>query len=262
MADVSDFERLKDAISKLRAKTSASEKGRLLEGDNASARLAAILTEVDETILPRRLIFQWDKVHTVQLAVANRRLQGVLSPSAGPLEDLAGHPLSDPDDEKTTGIRDALLDVLEDAAGARILSQHLGDDDLGSDAGLAADALMRHWGLEAGADDQSADALPDFLAALKETATAWLLVEGEDVADQSGSEADIARLGETAAYLLDAYLNGKDALFGTGEEHCSFAVASADQGVFFADTGARTLFALTAPGDLATVATAWRVSFG
>ena len=50
----------------------------------------------------------------VQLAVANRRLQGVLAPSAEPLGALAGKPLSDPEDDLSKGIRDALLALLTD----------------------------------------------------------------------------------------------------------------------------------------------------
>ena len=261
---MSEFERLKDMIAKLRAKGQQGAGGRGLSGADAAGRLAALLQEVNETILPRRLILRWDDGDGIQLAVANRRLQGVLAPSAGALGALAGQPLSDPEEAVTQKVRDALLDLLDKAEGAQIQSVHLGQDDLGSDAGLSAEALLREWGLadRANGGTGKSDALPAFLAAMSKSAIAWLSVEGEDVADQHGDEADIARLGESAAYLLDAYLNGKDALFGGDTGPCAFAVSSADQGVFFADTGTHTVFVLTAPDRLVEAATAWRTSFG
>ena len=261
---MSDFQRLKEMVAKLRSKDRAANDRRTLSGHDSEARLASVLTEINETILPRRLIFRWDDGPGIQLAVANRRLQGILLPSADALEPLAGQPLSDPDDELATKMKAALLATLSDAEGASIRAVHLGDDDLGSDAGIAAEALGRHWGLAdtGSSDDAPSETLPDFAAGLKSKAVAWLRVEGEDVADQSGSKADVARLGETAAYLLDAYLNGKDALFGAEEGPKAFAVSGPEEGLFFADTGSQTIFVLTKPENLIDVAGAWRASFG
>lgn len=261
---MSDFERLKEMVAKLRAKERGPGEPRKLSGSTAAQRLSALITEINETILPRRLAFQWGEGPGIQLAVANRRLQGVLAPSEDVLQPHVGKPLSAPDDDVTEAVKTALLTVLEGATSITISAQHLGSDDLGSDAGVSAEALARQWGLaaSAGPGDLSGKALPDFLSGLSGLATGWLSVEGEEVAGQDGAEADVARLGDTAAYLLDAYLNRKDSLFGAEEMPRCFAVAGAEEGVFFGDTGSQTVFVLTKPEDLVRVVALWRGSFG
>lgn len=261
---MAEFDRLKRMVSLLREKERRPGDGRQLSGGDASQRLAALVAEVNETILPRRLIFQWDDGPGVQLAVANRRLQGVLAPSVEGLMPHAGKPLSAPEDEITDAVKTALLGALETATSAKIKSRHLGSDDLGSDAGISADALAKHWGISSAAavGDASSDALPSFLDGLGGLATAWLSVEGEDVAAQGGPEADVAQLGETAAYLLDAYLNRKEELFGSDEKAKCFAVSGAETGVFFGDTGAQTVFALAPAKDVIGIVSLWRTSFG
>ena len=261
---MSEFERLKEMVTKLRAKERGPGERRSLAGASAPARLASLVGEINETILPRRLVFQWDDGPGIQLAVANRRLQGVLSPSVDALLPHAGKPLSAPEDEITETIKTVLLAELDAAGPLKIKSTHLGSDDFGSDAGVSAEALARHWGLTTGpgAEVETGAALPAFLEGLGEIAVGWLSVEGEDVSGQGGSEADVGRLGETAAYLLDAYLNRKDALFGTDEVPRCYAVSGAEEGLFFGDTGAQTVFALSKPGDVMRIAALWQRSFG
>ena len=262
-ADVTDFQRLNEMIAKLRSKQRSPGEGRTLAGASAEARLAALVTEIDETILPRRLIFQWDEGSGIQLAVANRRLQGVLSPCVEDLVPFAGQPFSDPEAPLIGNVKDALLSILDKAPQARIKSVHLGKDDLGSDAGIAADALSRLWSLADGSGEVGVgDALPNFLKSLSANSTAWLSVEGEEVADQGGDASEIARLGDTAAYLLDAYLNRKEAVFGSDELPKAYAVSGPKTGLFFGDTGEQTVFVLTKPNDLVPVVSAWRASFG
>jgi hypothetical protein len=55
---MSDFARLEEKLAKLRQRERTVGEGRKLRGVGPDALLAAIVTEIDETILPRRLSFE------------------------------------------------------------------------------------------------------------------------------------------------------------------------------------------------------------
>ena len=77
---MSDFARLQDKLAKLRQRERVAGEGRRLRGATPEALVAAVVAEIDETILPRRLTFQVEGGVDVHLAVANRRLQALMSP--------------------------------------------------------------------------------------------------------------------------------------------------------------------------------------
>jgi hypothetical protein len=87
-------------------------------------------------------------------------------------------------------------------------------------------------------------------------------VDGEEIADQSGSPEDVERLNETAAYVLDAYLNKRETLFAATASPRGVAIGGASSGVFFADMAGQSAFVLTDPKMLVAVVSAWRGSFG
>ena len=76
----SDFARLKAKLAKLAQRERTAGEARRLKGGNAGELIAALVTEIDETILPRRLTLT-SEGRALHLAVANRRLQAMLSPA-------------------------------------------------------------------------------------------------------------------------------------------------------------------------------------
>ena len=52
---MSDFARLEDKLTKLRSRERVPGETRKLRGQGSDALLAALVTEIDETILPRQL---------------------------------------------------------------------------------------------------------------------------------------------------------------------------------------------------------------
>ena len=236
---VNDIDRLKDMIAKLRGRERAPGEPRRLRGDDANALLGALLQEADETILPRKLWFIMDGREPLILAVANRRLQGVLAPTPAALSDFEKKPLKDPEADWVTALKAALLDHFEGGGSVKLRSERLGDDDLGSDAGVAVPRLIRAWGLEPSKPVQATpgDQLAGFLKAIADEAEATLRIEAEDVVEQTGGAEHLARLEETAALFLDAYLNRKDALFGDAATPRGVALGGTGPGLFFATAG-------------------------
>ena len=76
----SDFARLKAKLAKLAQRERTAGEARRLKGGDAGELIAALVTEIDETILPRRLTLTLDGA-VLHLAVANRRLQAMLAPA-------------------------------------------------------------------------------------------------------------------------------------------------------------------------------------
>ncbi len=261
---MNDIDRLKDMIAKLRERERAPGDARSLKGEDAPALLGAILREADETILPRRLWFLKEGHAPLCLAVANRRIQGILEPTPSTLSDYAAKPLKDPDEDWVKALKDALLAHFAGGGVVTLRAEKLGTADMGSDAGIAAAGLIRSWGLENSApvDAAPGDRLARFLKSISGEVEAWLRIEGEDMVEQAGEGDALARLEETAALFLDAYLNRREALFGPVGTPRAVALGGDGPGILFADAEGHSAFVLARPGKLATVADAWRQAFG
>ena len=259
---MSDFARLESILAKLGGRERAPGEGRRLDGGDAAARLAALVAEIDETILPRRLTLSLDG-QAVHLAVANRRLQAMLAPApaldgAG---DLAGQALPDADDPGVAALR-GLLDTFLAGAGPVAVSARRLDTSFGSDIGVPANLLGRAWGVE----DQPQrtpmepiEILSEFLGGLGDEAIAWLRIEGEEVSDESGDADRTAKLGEQAAVFLDSYFGKFEALFPAEARACGTIVAPvAGEAMFFVEIGDVSAFVAAEPDRIARVAQRWQ----
>ena len=231
--------------------------GRRLRGATPEARLAAVVTEIDETILPRRLSFAVEGGATVHLAVANRRLQALVSPApdvkGANAAGLADHPLADPDDAEVAAIRDVLLKVFKDAAPVAIQSARPAGGGYPSDVGIPANILGRAWGVEETTDEAPSPeaVLARFLSEVKDDAIAWLRIEGEDVTDQGGDPAAVDALGEQAAMFLDGYFGKFEALYpAAGAASATFVGPVADTGpaALFVEIGELSAFVAAEAG--------------
>lgn len=239
---MSDFARLEDKLAKLRQRERIAGEGRRLRGANPEALLSSVVTEIDETILPRRLTFAVEDGATVHLAVASRKLQALVAPApriAGmEATGLVDAPLSDPDDAAVAGVRDVLLAVFDGAGAVAIRSARPEGAGFASDVGIPAAILGRAWGVETAEPAlPSADqVLTQYLAEVSGDVLGWLRIEGEDVTDQAGDAAVVEALGEQAAVFLDGYFGKFEALYPDPSDFCATGIGPV------ADTGAAALF--------------------
>lgn len=239
---MSDFARLEDKLAKLRQRERISGEGRKLRGSTPEALLSALVTEIDETILPRRLSFIVEGGATVHLAVANRRLQALVSPgpdvNGADVGTLADKPLADPDDPGVGGLRDVLLKVFDGEPVVAIRSARPAGGGFPSDVGIPANILARAWGIDGTSDEApSPDAvLTRFLSELGDDAIAWLRIEGEDVTAQGGKASAVEALGDQAAVFLDGYFGKFETIFPEAGDACAIYVGPV------AGTGPAALF--------------------
>ena len=268
---MSDFARLEDKLAKLRQRERIAGEGRRLRGATAEALLAAVVTEIDETILPRNLSFSVENGATVRLSVANRRLQALAAPApdvngvdAG---KLVGHPLADAEDPALGELKKVLLAAFAEAASVSIQSARPEGGGFPSDVGVPSNILSRAWGLSetVGEEISPEDLLSRFLAGIGDDAIAWLRIQGEDVTDQGGDAAILEQLGDHAAVFLDGYFGKFEGLYT--EE--SFALATLvapvgpeGHGVLFIEIGELSAFIAINGERAPELATVWQKMTG
>lgn len=257
---MSEFARLEEKLAKLRARERAPDEKRKLRGAGADGLLAALVTEIDETILPRQLSFD-TPAGMVHLAVANRRLQALIAPAPPAVpEDLVGHALPDAEDPKLSELGSALKALLSEAETVAISAIRL-KTTFASDIGVPAVQLPRVWSVDAPTAAAPADILERFLVRLDTARTAWLRIEGEEVTGQGGPEDQVASLGETAAIFLDGYFSKFDAAFRTPARACGTLISagqSTGAALLFVEIGTLSAFVVAPPDEIFGIATAWQ----
>ncbi|MEO1537305.1 MAG: hypothetical protein AAFR73_06205 [Pseudomonadota bacterium] len=257
---MSDFARLEEKLAKLRQRERAPGEERKLRGNGADTLLAAIVTEIDETILPRRLSFALDqgKVH---LAVANRRLQALLGPAPGGVpEALVGKALPDVEDPAVAELGNVLKGLLASSDAIGVSATRL-TEGFGSDIGVPAEQLPRVWSVAESTAKTPQEILDAFLAGLETGSTAWLRIEGEEVTGQGGPEAIVSALGEQAAVFLDGYFSKFETAFREPAYACGTLVSpggAGERALFFVEIASISAI-VSAPYDrVLGIATIWQ----
>lgn len=203
---MSDDKRLKDKLARL----ADDGDGRASPGDDP---LRAIVLEIDETILPRRLTFRAADGAELALEAANRRLLSFLDLPA----DVAGEaeratllaPLPPDDGAALAAAADALGLFVRRHGPAQVTTGPLDRDLDPSGIGRSASAIAEALGLDLYTPPVPV-ILPDpargFEAGLAEFALATAIL-GKDAAPAAGPDAvAVRRLSETGADALDGLL--------------------------------------------------------
>lgn len=262
---MSDFARLESKLNKLRARERTPGEGRKLRGPNADALLAAIVDEIDETILPRRLSFALESGSVLHLAAANRKLQAVVSPAPAGLPDsVCDQELGDVDDPTVAAIAEGLRAVLADG-GTLTLSSIRPKTLFASDIGIQTSLLRKAWQIDeqdsAPAAKDPGEILGGFLASLGDEALAWLRIEGEAVTDQGGDTKAATELGETAAVFLDGYFQKFEEAFPEPSLACATLISPAKEGaaaLFFVEIGELSAVIAAKTADAISLAARWQ----
>ena len=264
-SDLSDFARLEDKLAKLRQRERAPGESRKVRGADAGALLAAMVGEIDETILPRRLSFALESGVAVHLAAANRKLQAVLSPAPDGLSaDLCEKALGDVDDPALASIARGLREVLSDG-GTLTMSAVRPKTLFASDIGIQTSQLRKAWDIEdldsTPVQRDPEEILSSFLGSLSDEVVAWLRIEGEAVTDQGGDARAAAELGDTAAVFLDGYFRKFEEAFPEPSLACATMIAPGRSGVsalLFVEIGDFSAIIASKTEHVVSVAARWQ----
>ncbi|WP_172293207.1 hypothetical protein [Pseudoruegeria sp. HB172150] len=177
---------LKSRLKQL-AETSVIKDNRRRLGDGSGQDLiAAILSEIDETVFPRRLTIRNDAEEVLCLDAASRRLQRLPGPVPTGLEDqtaLFETDLFDPEPALLEQLRTTFSTFAGASLHLWVLSRELETDDTAAQTGLSAAMLAETWSLRLGPVPplDPDEALDRFLDLLEPYCTAWALIADADL---------------------------------------------------------------------------------
>ncbi len=198
-----DARRLNEKISKLGEASPQAGAGQrdILAGSDG---LTAVLREIDETILPRRLTLT-ASAGSIALTAGNRRLISIDQIDGEGLEEVkgtAGLSLTRPDVADLGRLRDAFVTAFGETASILVDSKPPEGKAPSFADGTTAAALASAWGLslavQAGDEDSDQDALESFLGKLPGMSRAWLRLSTGKIADDGGDQEELLRLKDFA----------------------------------------------------------------
>ena len=260
---MSEFARLEEKLAKLRQRERAPGEVRKIRASDPEAILAAIVTEIDETILPRQLTFVLGGDNALSLAVGNRRLQALLSPAPKGVDAaLADQELPDADDPRIASLAVGIRAALEGVESVEIMSARV-EKHFPSDIGVPAEQLERVWGVTTAEPEEKDPAaiLKGFLAEIGEDAHAWLRIEGEAVAEQGGDDGEAAILAEKTAVFLDGYFSKFDMAFPEPSLSCGTVISPGtnhERAMFFIEIGEVSAVISAKPDRVLGLASRWQ----
>lgn len=201
-----DVKRLRDKIGKLASQSAAiSKSGRqILTSDDANG-LAAVLSEIDETILPRHLTLLSDTGKVV-LGAGNRRLMAIVRVEGDALADMAevvGVSMTRPDVADLGRVRDLMTVAFSTSKSILVTSTPNDGDTFSFADGTTAAALASAWGVDldgalAGDGAAGQDHVSRFLGAMASTPSAWLQLSAGKPAAEGGDATLVLRLKDFA----------------------------------------------------------------
>ena len=255
-----EFSRLEAKLAKLRQRERGPGEARFIRGQNERL-LAAVVSEVDETILPREIGFSAPNGASFFVAVANRRLQSLVSHegSTDSFANVEGASLKDVEDPNLATLKDALLSAFDESDTWTVTSRRQSAGPYPSDIGVPSGQLAKAWAVSSsGIGANPKDRMMTFLEGLGEKAPAWLAIEGEEVTKQGGEAAAVAKLSEHAGLFLDGYFSKKDMLFQGEAGPNALVFLSGDGAVLFLDCGDAMAYVKAEAKTAVTLANEWQ----
>ena len=245
---MNDDRRLRDKLARL----AAGDEGR---PDAIDDPLRAILLAIDETILPRTLVFRAADGAELVLEVANRRLQAVVDLPEDVAPATEGHglvgPLPPDDAAALAAVAAALRDFARVHGGCTATAEPLERGTDASGLGRSAEALAAAAGLDlydAPAPVPMPDPARGFEAGLARLALATAAIADQTASAATGHDPDAVRrlstLDETALASLMARLGPPAARVG----RCA-VLAGGDEALFIGQTEAARALAALLPAD-------------
>ncbi|MEL6641578.1 MAG: hypothetical protein AAFP98_09745 [Pseudomonadota bacterium] len=175
--------------------------------------LSAMLSEVDMTVLPRKLTFKMADSE-ITLVAGGRRLRGLVKASKDikGVIGVLGKPLSRDDTELLDGLRGILDQFTATAGQLTVVSDE--PDAMGgqTDAGVTAAALAEVWAVELNTAPQSP--LQQFIRDCGEMADAWVVMADDTETTYHGDGAKLDALKKAVSEQWDTFSGSVDQLTG------------------------------------------------
>lgn len=189
---MADAVRLEVRIAQLAKPVSMLAPGfRRLSGTNPESLLAALLLEMDETVLPRVFKVITDSGQSAFLNVANRRLLQI-DRSGGQFGSL------EPPFDNAESLVDQLRHIFAGATKAGLRSSRAASADTLFDVGFTLSTLAAAGSVDFG-DLPDPDPVPAFFSALVDCMIAWVKLDPTGHSGEQGGDPDRCRRLESLA---------------------------------------------------------------
>lgn len=209
----SETRRLAAKLAKLASATEVvSPKGRPLRADSPSSLVAALLTEIDETILARTLEFTSASGAVLSVDVFSRRLLRVNAPvPRGAPKGFEGQVLTDADPRKIGGLLRVFKAFADKDHVAYVKSRPVSKPVEASDYGLAAMILGGLWEmpLQGGTPTTAKARMQAFYDGCEGKAEGWILLKDAAPVVAAGDDGALDRLGAYAEAALEPLVAAK-----------------------------------------------------
>ncbi|MFQ6549516.1 hypothetical protein AADZ90_016305 [Aestuariibius sp. 2305UL40-4] len=202
-----------DIARKLAALSSMEEEylpggARVISRGGTPEPLQAILREIDETVLQRKLTFKAANDASVAMVIAGRRMQGVADLSAdldgGAVSDLKMRALTKDDAFLLEAFSDLMRRFAEGAEDLSVTSEPAERLGSAAEAGLSVSSLTEIWAVDMWAPPPSR--IGRFLKASRPRLDAFVQTSGEE---------EVGKIGETTRLTeLDALLKDRAKSYG------------------------------------------------
>ncbi|PRY75294.1 hypothetical protein CLV80_113104 [Yoonia maritima] len=171
-------------------------RARIISQSGAPTPLAALLNEIDATVLERTLVFSIDDVN-VSMIVAGRRLRGLVDVSGNlpEAESVIGKVLSRDEPETLQAAGDLMMLLCASASQVTVRSLPSQPFGTSAEAGISAAGLAKLWHIDL--DAKPVALIERFFAAHSNGMTAYLYVSNGDVAKTVGDVAMLDALWST-----------------------------------------------------------------
>ena len=253
---------LTDRLSALAAEDEVFVAGaRVISEDGGPVALAAILREIDSTVLERTLVFGFGNA-TVSTIVAGRRLKGVLEVSGdvASADEVIGQPLSR-EEPQTIDIVGALMAQLCAAATrVTVRAQPIEPFGKGGDVGISATGLSDIW--QVNLDAKPLPPLARFISANAGMMGAYLYVMDGSVVETSGDVAALQWIWESQVLAFRKRQNALSKKPAGTQLICFEGAAGPGTAIALALAGDDACLCSVAPDQITALTRSWQAIIG
>jgi len=192
---MNDLSALAEKISALAAQDGVVDAdGRAIDIDDDTSPVAAILREVNDTVLERTLVFKSD-TSTIHAIAAGRRLRGILRVTPEADAEIIGQILSREEPEGVQSAFDLLESLCADTANLTVQVLPAEPFGKGGERGISAHGLAELWGVETGQEPKPP--MDQFLGVNAKSFKSLLHVRKGEIMTTSGDFAKLQNIWNT-----------------------------------------------------------------
>lgn len=185
--------------------------GRNLEAATETARLAALISEIDKTILARELVIENEDGKLVSCDISNRRLFRLTEVAFEYLDDpgMMNTSISEGDDEAIDGLREIFDKLVAPGSKLTVRSEAMTSQPNSGEIGLSANALLERWELDLERSEEDAEESTTdetvactFAKDIAGSGASSIVLKDDAIIAQHGDDTQIAQLFEHAKLHL------------------------------------------------------------